>query len=195
MAAWNERLESSFHLVVKAHRRITHRSRLAGIAGPLVAFLRSIEPLRALRVVLWQLPPSLQKNLDRLGEFLDELDATEREVLGARRPRLRHAVEFRHESWWYDDVAALLAKHRASFVAVSHPKLPETVLSTADLLYLRFHGKGRRLYDYSRRELKQWVESPRPHLERRRLYAFFNNDRHTNAPKNALAFRELLARS
>jgi uncharacterized protein YecE (DUF72 family) len=103
-------------------------------------------------------------------------------------------VEFRHPSWWDDEVAAVLESHGSALVAVSHPRLPETICPTADVLYLRFHGVGERLYryDYSRRELADWASRAAPHLHGRTLYAFFNNDYDANAPRNAAVFRELL---
>lgn len=101
-------------------------------------------------------------------------------------------MEFRHASRWDEETAAVLSRHRAAFVAVSHPRLPADVVPTADVLSVRFHG-ARRLYDHddSMRELEAWVERLRPHLGGRILYASFtinNNDRNANAPRNAAAF-------
>jgi len=195
IASWNRRLPARFHLVVKGHRKVTHVHRLGPAADDvLLAFLERIAPLRTLRVVLWQLPPSLQHDPSLLDDFLGRLaEATRR--TWSRRRRLRHAVEFRHRSWWEDpDVPRVLRRHRAAFVAVSHPRLPPDVIPAADFLYLRFHGSGPRLYDwdYSDEELAAWVERVRPHLGRRTLYAFFNNDVRARAPRNALRFRDLL---
>ena len=94
------------------------------------------------------------------------------------------------------EVAALLARHAAAFVAVSHPRLPDDVLPTTDFLYARFHGVGEQLYcyDYSRRELAQWAERLAPHLRGRMLYAFFNNTADGHAPRNALTMRGILGR-
>lgn len=181
--AWNRRLPAGFHLAVKGTRVVTHHRKLADCAGPLEEFLQRVTELRRLRVILWQLPPSLPKDIERLEGFLQLLPNT-----------WRHAVEFRHPSWWDEEVAQLLARYRAALVAVSHPQLPDTVCPTADFLYLRFHGLGRQLYryDYSRNELADWAEKVRPHLKGRRLYAYFNNDFDAHAPQNAKLFRELL---
>ncbi|NIQ03682.1 MAG: DUF72 domain-containing protein, partial [Nitrospinaceae bacterium] len=85
-------------------------------------------------------------------------------------------------------------RHNAAFVSVSHPSLPGSVVPTADFLYLRFHGLGRDLYryNYSQKELEEWVARVKPHLRGRDLYAFFNNDYNANAPRNAQTFRDLL---
>lgn len=182
--AWNRRLKSGFHLVVKGSRVVTHLKKLANCQEPLAAFLDRVLQLRRLRVILWQLPPLLHRNVERLDGFLSVLPGA-----------VRHAVEFRHESWWDEEVTALLERHRAAFVAVSHPHLPDTIHPTADFLYLRFHGQGKQLYryDYSDRELAAWVERLKPHLPGRTLYAFFNNDFEANAPRNAASFRALIS--
>ena len=108
---------------------------------------------------------------------------------------VRHAVEFRHESWWDAQTAEVLARHRVALVAVSHPRLPDDILPTTDFLYLRFHGLGKRLYqyDYGESELAVWAERLRPLLAERELFAFFNNDYEAKAPANARLLRELLA--
>jgi uncharacterized protein YecE (DUF72 family) len=108
--AWNRKLDPSFHLVVKGSRTITHLKKLKDCQEPLRAFLDRVLQLRTLKVILWQLPPSLHKNIDRLDNFLSQLPQT-----------VRHAVEFRHQSWWDEEVAGILSKHRAAFVTVSHP--------------------------------------------------------------------------
>jgi uncharacterized protein YecE (DUF72 family) len=181
--AWNRRLGSSFHLVVKGSRLITHRKKLDDCREPLEAFSDRVLQLRRLKVILWQLPPSLHRDCERLARFLSELPG-----------EVRHAVEFRHESWWDEEVVALLKRHKAAFVAVSHPRLPGSIYPTGDFFYLRFHGLGEQLYryDYSEEELGDWAARVKPHLRSRRLYAFFNNDYEAKAPRNAAAFRALL---
>jgi uncharacterized protein YecE (DUF72 family) len=194
IAAWNRRLAPDFHMVLKGHRQITHRRKLHDCREALAGFLERALPLRTLRVLLWQLPPSLHRDTGGIEEFLVLLKSTLREA-GTARGRVRHALEFRHESWWDEETARVLSRHNAAFLAVSHPRLPEDVLPTTGFLYLRFHGKGRRLYDYdySDAELAAWCERLQPHVRDRSLYAFFNNDSHANAPRNAVRFRELLS--
>lgn len=181
--AWNRRLPSEFHLVVKGSRVITHLKKIDHCWDQLADFCSRVGQLRTLRVILWQLPPSLHKNATRLSRFLAALP-----------DNVRHAVEFRHTSWWDDDVADSLARHKAAFVAVSHPTLPDTIYPTTDFLYLRFHGLAQQLYvyDYSEPELESWGKRVESHLSGRALYAFFNNDYHANAPRNAITFQQLL---
>jgi uncharacterized protein YecE (DUF72 family) len=181
--AWNRRLPADFHLIVKGSRVVTHLKKLSDCHDPVELFIERVKQLTTLKVILWQLPPSLHKDLDRLDKFLAALPQD-----------VRHAVEFRHASWWDAEVVELLKRHEAAFVAVSHPKLPDTIYPTTDFLYLRFHGLGRQLYryDYSEDELKDWAARVKPHLSGRTLYAFFNNDFEAHAPRNAEMFRSML---
>lgn len=180
---WNKRLPESYHLVVKGPRFVTHIKRLKDCAEYMERFLDRVLALKALRVILWQLPPSFPYDLGLLEEFLSGLP-----------PRVQHAVEFRHERWWEKRTRSLLTRHNAAFVSVSHPRLPEDLVCTTDLAYLRFHGRGKKLYDYdySAKELRVWVEKA-ARLDRGcEVYAFFNNDWHANAPRNAKTFERMI---
>jgi uncharacterized protein YecE (DUF72 family) len=185
--SWNRRLPAGFHLVLKGSRVVTHMKKLIDPGRALEAFLDAALAMRHLRVILWQLPPQMRldaERLERLDRFLAGLPGS-----------VRHAVEFRDPSWWHEDVIAVLRGRGAAFCGISHPSLPEDVLATDGFVYLRFHGKGPRLYDYaySREELRAWAERARaaagPHGE---VYAFFNNDIGANAPRDAAVLRELL---
>ncbi len=192
IASWNRRMPETFHLAVKASRRITHLKRLRDCEAELTEFAARISQLRSLRVILWQLPPSLRPDLTLLSTFLDRLS-------GSILSGLHHAVEFRHKDWWNDEVRDLLHNYRVAFVAVSHPTLPPEILPTTDFLYVRFHGLGRQLYryDYSEAELQDWVKRIAEVCRRgevANVYTFFNNDFHAYAVKNARAFRGLLGK-
>lgn len=180
---WNKRLDSRFHLVVKGSRTVTHFKKLNDYDTALEAFFDRVLQLRCLRVILWQLPPSFHKDLETLERFLSILPSS-----------VRHAVEFRHKSWWSDDAVELLSRHNAAFAAVSHASLPDDILPSTDFLYIRFHGIGKKLYqyDYSREELEKWAARLKNLLPDRTLYAFFNNDYNAYAPQNAETLRELL---
>jgi uncharacterized protein YecE (DUF72 family) len=186
--AWNRRLPTGFRLVLKGSRVVTHMKKLVAPGRALEVFLERALTMRHLAVLLWQLPPVLargQETLDRLDRFLAGLPAT-----------VRHAVEFRHPSWWDGSTAKLLARHRAAFVAVSHPCLPREIVPTTDLVYLRFHGEGPRLYhyDYSRDQLVDWARRARAAAGAGTVYAFFNNDVDAHAPANARVLADELDR-
>ncbi|MBW1712575.1 MAG: DUF72 domain-containing protein, partial [Deltaproteobacteria bacterium] len=181
--SWNRRLAPDYHLVVKAPRAVTHFKKLKDCDRSLEFFLDRVLALKSLRVILWQLPPSLHRDTERLDRFLAGLPQG-----------VRHAVEFRHASWWHETTAAVLARRQAAFVSISHPELPDRIWPTTDFLYLRFHGLGQKLYlyDYSRQELEDWAARLQPHLAGRSLYAFFNNDYEAHAPRNAALFKDLV---
>lgn len=181
--AWNKRLGRDFHLVLKGPRTVTHLKKLADCDEALGFFLGRATQLTRLKVILWQLPPSLHKDAERLDGFLGKLPGS-----------VRHAVEFRHESWWDDEVKDVLARHGASFVAVSHPDMPDDIIVTTDFVYVRFHGLKGELYtyDYPDKELSRWAKRLEPFLKDRTLYAFFNNDYHAHAIKNAIELRKLI---
>lgn len=190
ITSWNRRMPETFHLAVKASRRITHLKRLRDCAAELTEFAVRISELRPLRVILWQLPPSMRPDLTLLSAFLEGLS---RSILSG----VRHALEFRHKEWWNDEVRELLCKYRVAFVAVSHPSLPSQIVPTTDFLYIRFHGLGRQLYryDYSEAELHDWAKRVAEVCcvaDVSNVYTFFNNDFHAYAVKNAQVFRELL---
>lgn len=181
--AWNRKLGADFHLVLKGSRLITHLKKIKDCQEPLQTFFARAFQLRNLKVILWQLPPSLHKDLERLDHFL------------AKVPQhVRHAVEFRHESWWDKEVSAVLARHKAAFVAISHPSLPDKIIPTTDFLYLRFHGPGEQIYNYNypEHELLDWANRIKPHMLNRALYVFFNNDFQAHAPHNAATLRDML---
>jgi uncharacterized protein YecE (DUF72 family) len=181
---WNRIVPPGFRMVAKGSQFITHRLKLRNCEQAVERFFAPLSALRSLSCVLWQFPQVMPRDLGRIDAFC------------ALLPRhVRHALEFRDPAWWSDDVFALLEKHRMAFCAVSHPALPPDVVPTTDFLYVRFHGLGEKLYDYdySPQQLAGWAARLRPHLRQRELYAFFNNDWHCQAIRNAKSFRQLLA--
>jgi uncharacterized protein YecE (DUF72 family) len=181
---WKERAPQGFRYAVKGSRFITHVKRLAGTAAPVRRFHGRVKPLgRCLAAVLWQLPPTLQCDLELLEAFLAELPGG-----------TRHAVEFRHESWARDEVLEVLRKHGAAVVAVSSRQMPKLLETTADFVYVRFHGLGGGYrHDYTKRELRPFVRYLREAAAGGRDgFAYFNNDAAARAPKNALELIELL---
>lgn len=188
VSAWQASLPRGFHTVAKGSAFITHRLKLRRSERAVARFFEPLAPLTSLRIVLWQLPAFFPRDLERVDTFLAALP---------RSPNgraIRHAMEFRDPWWWQDEVRALLTRHRVAFCAVSHAGLPDDVVVTGDLVYVRFHGVGPSAYhhDYSDAELAPWVERLRPHVGRRDVYAFFNNDHHAYAVRNGERFRELL---
>jgi uncharacterized protein YecE (DUF72 family) len=131
---------------------------------------------------LFQLPPSYHYSKDRLHAILSQLD-----------PARRNVVEFRHASWWTDEVYAAFRDAGAIFCSCSGPKLPDVLVKTADDVYVRFHGVTRWYrHDYSRDELVVWADRIRK-ANPERLWVYFNNDFDGYAIKNAKMLADILS--
>ena len=184
VAGWVRRTPPEFTFAVKASRYLTHVKRLRELPAGLARLEGRIAPLREagkLGPVLWQLPESFRRDDERLAQAL------------ARLPEGRHAFEFRHASWFDEDVYALLRGHGAALVVADRKGLPEAPwVDTAGWWYVRLHyGRAGRRGNYSHAELQRWAELlRRSHGD---AYVFFNNDWEGFAPDNAATLRSLLA--
>jgi uncharacterized protein YecE (DUF72 family) len=178
-AAWYAETPDDFVFAVKGNRFITHNKKLRDCHGPLANFFASgvLALEDKLGPVLWQLPPQLAFDQERLEQFLDVLPRTTGEAaklaayhdarikhgayLDVRTAGpLRHALEVRHES--YDDPAFVRLLRKANValcVADTAGKWPLLEDVTADFVYVRLHG-AKQLYasGYSSSELDRWAE-------------------------------------
>jgi len=184
VAGWAAHTPRTFLFAVKASRYLTHVKRLRDLPAGLARLEERIAPLREadkLGPVLWQLPASFRRDDVRLAETL------------ARLPDGRHAFEFRHPSWFDDDVYALLREHRAALVVADRNGLPEAPwVDTAGWWYVRLHhGRAGRRGNYSPAELERWAERLRGRSGD--AYVYFNNDWEGFAPQNAATLRSLVA--
>ena len=143
---WARTTPETFRFSIKASRRITHMSRLkADSSADSVAFLyRTLAALGEKRgPVLFQLPPFLKKDLPRLADFLPLLPAGH-----------MAAFEFRNDTWFSDDVYALLKNAGASLCfSEREDNAPSPLVETAPLGYVRL-----RLEVYSEEDLRRWAE-------------------------------------
>lgn len=180
---WRQRTPEGFRFVVKGSRFITHVKKLHSAAEPLTLLIENARGLgEKLAAFLWQLPPTLKKDLKRLEAFLESL----------RNTGIRQAFEFRNESWFDAETYALLEAYNACLCIADSARFPSAREVTADFVYLRFHGRaGLYSSSYSEGELKEWAEFAAG-CARSGLFAFFNNDAHGYAVKDAAAFRELV---
>lgn len=177
VCGWRERAPKGFIFALKGSRFITHMKKLKVERASIDIFFERAALLKEhLGPILWQLPPNLQFDPDRLDAFLSMLPK-----------RFRYAVEFRHPSWINEQTFDLLRKHRAAHVHLSSRAMPMDLTITADLVYIRFHGlEGGFAHDYTRNELKPWADHCRDALrDGLQVHAYFNNDANTRAPGNA----------
>lgn len=175
LAGWRAEVPPGFVFALKAPQRVTHVKRLAGVADDVAFFLRTAAELGdGLGPVLWQLPPSLRKDLPRLRDLL------------ALLPRGgRAAVEFRHESWQADDVLATLSDAGAALCLADDELRTTPVVPTAGFGYLRL-----RRQDYDDAALAGWLETIRaqPWGE---AFVFFKHEDEARGPAYALRFTAL----
>ncbi len=179
---WARVTPDDFVFAVKASRYLTHVKRLRELPQGLRRLRERIAPLEMagkLGPVLWQLPPNFERDDERLAAALAELGAG------------RHAFEFRHPSWFTEEVEALLRAHDVAFVVADSRRHPLPVPGrTASWTYLRFHDGRGRDGNYSERQLAEWASGLR--RGRGGGYVFFNNDWEGFAVANALRLRDLL---
>lgn len=171
-----------FVYTVKVSELITHTRRFEG-TDDLVRDFGLIADLLGphMGCLLFQLPPSFRYSPEALEAIARQLD-----------PRRRNVVEFRHPSWWRDEVYAAFRRAGIVFCSCSAPRLPNELIRTADEVYIRFHGSAAWYsHDYSAEELAAWADRVRASRPSR-VWAYFNNDRDANAVRNATEFRRLL---
>jgi uncharacterized protein YecE (DUF72 family) len=180
---WRERTPDDFVIAPKMSRYLTHLKRLRDPAEPVATFLDRAGGLgEKLGPVLLQLPPNLQANPGALAETLDHLC-----------PRVKVAVEFRHDSWFTDEVRRILTAHDAAACLADSPHLRTPVWRTAGWTYLRLHeGEASPPPCYGRAALSTWAER----LETEwgpgaTAYVYFNNDGRACALRDAAVFGEL----
>jgi len=143
LQGWAEQVPEDFAFVIKASKRITHDMRLKE-CGELLGYLYRVTSTLGSRLgpLLFQLPPNFKKDVPRLKAFFD-----------AMPDRRRVAVEFRHASWFDDEVFdALRAQGAALCVADTGEEPAAPLVATADWGYLRLRREN-----FSDDDLRDWA--------------------------------------
>jgi len=183
---WREKAPRGFRYALKVNRFITHMKKLLDCEEAMeefIALARRLGP--TLGPLLYQLPPSLKRDEERLGSFLASL------------PRdLEHVVEFRSRDWYAEAVLALLDRHGVGFVAHDLVGLASPRWASGRTAYVRFHGTGGKYRGrYSEEQLRDWaVWLAGQRASGRSAWAFFNNDIGGDAIADAKALASALAR-
>lgn len=184
---WADGTPDGFLFAAKASRYLTHMRRLRDMQSGLARFWERLEPLREadkLGPVLWQLPESFHRDDEVLAGALEALPG-----------EAQHCFEFRHPSWFAEDVYALLEHHGASLALGDDARreLPEAA-PIGPLAYLRLHyGARGRNGNYSEKEIETWRRRIAAWRSRRQVFVYLNNDWQGFAPRNALALRSGLS--
>ncbi|HEX7289220.1 MAG TPA: DUF72 domain-containing protein [Candidatus Angelobacter sp.] len=170
IAGWVNATPQDFRFAAKAHQSITHIKRLKGAEESLRFFLQCLEPMRQsgrLGPVLVQLPPNLKADLDLLEAFVRLLPQA-----------YRFAFEFRHESWFVQEVYDILKNKNAALCWAESEKITVPKVATADFVYYRFREP-----EYSKPNLRQLAQELKEESAQREVYAFF---KHEEQPESAL---------
>ena len=182
---WRDSVQEKFVFAVKASRYITHIKKLNEPVESAELFLTRARFLgRKLGAILFQIPPGLKARPDRLEQ-----------ILRARPKDLRYCFEFRHTSWFCEEVYDLLRQYNSALCIADSPKFPMVIQRTADFSYFRLHGSTM-LYRsrYSSEELSIWAERIERVLDQDAdVYVYFDNDAEGYAVMNALELASLFS--
>jgi uncharacterized protein YecE (DUF72 family) len=181
---WREKSPEGFLFAWKASRFITHMKRLLDPDEPLALMFSRTDLLGdRLGPILFQLPPGMQRNDERLASFLERLP-----------PTRRYSFEFRHPSWYAPEVFDRLARQDIALCISDHHHAPAPWERTASWVYVRGHGPGGHYWGrYPLETMQAWaakVEEWR--VEGRDVFAFFDNDPEGAAPLDADVLKGLL---
>jgi uncharacterized protein YecE (DUF72 family) len=173
---WATVTPDGFTFVAKAHQRITHIKRLTDVEQDVDTFFASLQPLlhaRKLGPVLFQLPPNLKADPERLAKFLKSLpkDAPS-------------AIEYRNQSWFDDRIYSLMREHNVALCIAESDDLAVPEVFTANFAYYRL-----RKSDYSEKEIDEVEQRLRAAAQERDVYAFL---KHEETPEGAINARRLL---
>lgn len=177
VGSWTKQTPEAFRFVLKAPQSITHFKRLLNVKDDAKALFNAAAELKQRRgPVFFQLPPNFKKDLPRLKAFL--------KLLGKKSAAA--AFEFRHESWFDDDVYEVLRARGTALCVADAEDLPKAnLISTATFGYVRLRRKN-----YTRQQLAMWLSKiqAQPWDE---AYVFFKHEETGTGPRFAARFLEL----
>ncbi|WP_068469340.1 DUF72 domain-containing protein [Candidatus Protochlamydia phocaeensis] len=180
---WIEQVPNDFIFSVKASQFITHSKKLKDAAESTARFFDSIRPLRKqLGPLLFQLPFAFKKNAERLEEFVRSLAEP-----------FTYAFEFRHPSWFADDIYEILHTRRLALCIseINGQCTPKEV--TVPFTYIRLHGPHKAYQgSYSAQELEKWQHQIAQWASHLTVYCYFDNDEKGYAIKDALRLKKML---
>ncbi len=181
VTAWAQQVPSTFRFTLKAPRRITHDKRLKDVADPVRAFCAAAGELGPqLAALLFQLPPNFKKHLEVFDAFLEMLP-----------PKVCAAFEFRHESWWDDDVYARLRARNLALCMADSEARSTPLMVTADYAYLRLRDEG-----YQDEDIRRWTGVVRDLDQRvRDVFVYFKHEDEGKGAAFGQRMMELLSKS
>jgi uncharacterized protein YecE (DUF72 family) len=171
--SWKSQVPKNFRFSVKASQGITHFRRLKDVGWSTRLMLERISPLEdRFGALLFRLPEDMKKDLGRLEKFLKELP-----------PEVPAAFDFRHSSWFDDEVRALLRSENRVFCVTDSDEMPANEIDkTADWGYVRL-----RRVKYSKKDLVTWLKRMQAQ-KWKHAFVFFKHDDEGTGPKLAAQF-------
>ncbi len=174
---WKTLTPENFRFALKAPQKITHFAKLRDCADTLGYFCQIISGLgQRLGPVLFQLPPNFRKDAAALNSFLREL------------PSIRAAFEFRHDSWFDDEIFEILKSRNIALCIADTEKLETPTVTTADYGYLRLRRE-----DYEKSDVERWAKFTREQEAKwRDVFVYFKHEESGIGPKLAVQMIEML---
>jgi uncharacterized protein YecE (DUF72 family) len=175
---WYSSTTDGFVFSLKGSKFITHIKKLKDCAEPVDAFFsRALLLKEKLGVILWQFPPSLTFDLDRLEDFLELLEPYE----------MKNTFEFRNKTWINKKVVDLMKKKNVSLCMADWPDFLDKLPLTAEFVYIRRHGQeGNYATAYSKEFLNKDAKRVKAYMRQKKdVFIYFNNDAFGYAPQNA----------
>ncbi|MBK1697945.1 DUF72 domain-containing protein [Rhodovibrio salinarum] len=186
LKGWVKRTPEDFRFSVKAWQQLTHRKRLKDCGDQIRVFFERMEPLAdRTAAVLFQLPPKMPLDTERLEGFLQQLPAG-----------TRAAFEFRDPRWHVRPIYDVLEHHNAAFVPFELADERAPAVATADFVYLRLHGRNAKYRGrYGHAQLIPWADwlKEQMHAGRDAFVFFDNTDQQDDAVRDALEMRKMLS--
>ena len=178
VGGWAAGTPTPYKLTLKAPRRITHDSRLKHCGALVRAFCEVAATLDGkLGALLFQLPPNLKKDTALLADFLAELP-----------PKASAAFEFRHQSWFDEEIFSRLEARNCALCVADSEKLSAPVRVTADWAYFRLRDEG-----YKPDDVRRWADTiAREAAGCREVFVYFKHEEEGKGPEFAKLLIEAL---
>ncbi len=176
LTGWIASTPANFKFTVKAHQMITHIKRLRGAEDHMSRFLHSLQVLRdegRLGLILFQLPPNFKCDVVRLIEFLGHVPL-----------EIRCAFEFRHESWFCEEIYAALRARNVALCWAESEELKTPEIRTADFSYLRLRKER-----YPAAAIELVISKVKKLAQHGDVFAYF---KHEETPEGAVCAEQVL---
>jgi len=171
IGGWDSSTPERFRFGLKAPQKVTHIARLRNCEELLDIFQRVVSGLGSkLGPVLFQLPPNFKRDGALLNEFLHSVPGG-----------IRVAFEFRHSSWFDDEIFAHLQNHNAALCIAESSDLATPSIATTDFGYLRLRRE-----DYEKADIVRWAKFMEAQKERwNHAFVYFKHEESGIGPQLA----------